>query len=161
MSIIYCSICGMSFDDEFKILQHYETIHHQQFINTLSPQEVLDAKTKTKSAAIAAIISGIITTILALLEIAGMDRWNLLDAAFTFSLAIGIIKNNRACAVILFIYWIISKLMQVVSSEINFIWLIVAIIFAVYYWKGIVGTFTLQRYSMEVKKQISQVGRKT
>ena len=57
----------------------------------------------------------------------------------------------------MFIYWIFSKLVQVGSFEINFIWLIVAITFTVYYWKGINGTFALQRYSMEAKKQFMQI----
>lgn len=87
MSIIFCHICGNPGNDEFESLDHYETIHNLQFNNTKSLPDILKAKRKTKNGAIAAIISGAITTILALTGFAGFDKWFLFDAAFTFGLA--------------------------------------------------------------------------
>jgi hypothetical protein len=84
MSILYCHICGKTCNDEFETLSHYGTVHNQQFTNGIGYQDILNAKRKAKSAAIAAILSGVVTTILALTGFVGFDKWYLLDAALTF-----------------------------------------------------------------------------
>jgi hypothetical protein len=157
MAIIYCSICGRSLNGKFEILNHYKTVHYQQYVDVADTTAIKSAKKKIKGAIVAGIISGVITTILALAGTGEFGKWNLLDSALIFGLVLGIYKNSRACAVILFVYWIISKLIQVYTIEINLIWLIVSIIISVYFWKGIMGTFEYRRCLGETIRQLSQL----
>lgn len=159
MGTTYCSICGRSFNDNFEIVNHYRTVHYQEYGDVADTKAIKDAKNKVKGAVIVGIISGIITGIAALAGIAEFGKWNLLDAALIFGLVFGIYKNNRACAIILFVYWIIDKLTQVFTEDVNFISLIVAVVISVYYWNGIRGTFECRRCLGEAKRKLSQVAK--
>ena len=84
----------------------------------------------------AACVTGAMTVIFALV----ISPYMWLDAILTISLALGIlIGKSRACAVIMLVYFTISKLMQLGALPIDSI--VVAIAFIIMYACGAIGTF--------------------
>jgi serine/threonine-protein kinase len=95
----------------------------------------------------AAIASGVITLIFTLVAMAGasfagITGWNLLDVALIFGLAYGVSRRSRACATILFGYFIISKLMMMVEHP-TVAGLPLALIIGYYYAKGMMATYAI------------------
>ncbi len=77
-------------------------------------------------------------------ELRGFSVWNLTDVALILGLAFGIYKKSRICAVLMFIYFIASKIILMVESGApNGI--IMAIVFGYFYWQGISGTFAYHK----------------
>ncbi len=106
------------------------------------PGEILK---KIKNAWIAGIISGCITlavTIIAMsgTSILGFSSWELIDVALIFGLTFGIYKKSRTCAVLMLVYFIISKIMIMAETG-KPSGIIVALIFIYYYFQGMIGTF--------------------
>jgi len=106
------------------------------------PDDVLK---KIKTAWIAAIISGSITlifTVIALMgnSIAGITGMNFVDVLLIFGLAYGIYRKSRACAVIMLVYFVASKILQMSQSGAPS-GLVLAIIFTLCYVQGVIGTF--------------------
>jgi len=112
---------------------------------TYSAQELEEANKKIKAAVTAAVISGTLTAIFAVFEVAGFSRWELIDAGLVFGLAFGIYRKSRACAVILFAYWIFAKVFMLADGMAGWFGLPIAIVFGVYFFRGILGTFAYQR----------------
>ncbi len=110
------------------------------------PREVLQ---RIRNAWIAGVISGSITLIVSLMALAGarllgFTGWELIDAALIFGLAFGIYKNSRACAVLLFLYFVGSKIL-IFSSTGSLSGLPLSFVLAYFYALGIAGTFEYQR----------------
>ena len=109
------------------------------------------ANSAIKSAWIAGAISGVITLILALIGAFGYDLWSLIDAFLILGLSFGIYKKNRACAVILFVYWIGAKISQMwelgaQGQPAGLIGVLpIAILFGYYFFQGIRGTFAYHK----------------
>src|SRR5688572_11736049 len=84
--------------------------------------EIPDAiRKKIKNAWCAAVISGSITLVVTLVAMSGTDilgfsAWELFDVALIFSLAIGIYKKSRACAVAMLTYFVLAKIYIMVES---------------------------------------------
>ncbi|HTY07646.1 MAG TPA: hypothetical protein VMF29_00645, partial [Candidatus Edwardsbacteria bacterium] len=70
----------------------------------------------------------------------GFSAWNLLDAALILGLSFGLYRNSRTCAVILFAYFVLSKVMMWVQLG-NVAGLPLALAFGYFFLMGILGTF--------------------
>ena len=123
--------------------------------------DLAKANKKIKGAWIAGIFSGSITLFSTLVEvlnggigILGLNstRWNILDALLLYGLSFGIYKKNRLCAIALFTYFVFPKTWMYVESG-NYRVFIIAIVFAVFLFRGIIGTFAYRRL-IEKKKRI-------
>lgn len=114
------------------------------------PAEILK---KIKSAWIAALFSGGVTLVFTLVvmsgtEIKGMSAWQLIDVGIILALAFGIYKKSRACAVAMFVYFIASKIIIIAETgQAN--GAIMGIIFGIFFWKGIAGTFAYHKLHKE------------
>ena len=100
---------------------------------------------KIRQAWIAALISAGITCIFSVLGMVGVGSLgfgagNLLDVALMLGLAYGIRRNSRVCAVLMLVYFLISKYLMFKASG-QFSGGIMAVIFMWFYAQGIVGTF--------------------
>jgi len=109
---------------------------------------------KIKHARIAAMVCGTITLAGSVVLIknqlqTGFTLLNLLslfDAAFIFSMAYGIYRKSRICAVLMFEYFLLSKIFNIsVSSHVNSGVLIVGAIFLFFLYQGIAGTFAYHK----------------
>ena len=103
------------------------------------------AEKAIKGAWIAAVISGSVTLLVAVLALLGVrlfnfTAWVLIDVALIFGLAYGIYRRSRVCAVIMFVYFIISKIYILVTAG-GVTGLPLAIVFAYFFFQGIRGTF--------------------
>ena len=114
-------------------------------------KELEQANQKVVTAVGAGIVSGVITTIVALFHLFGFDSWALIDAFIIFGLTFGIFKKNRACAIILLVYWVIDKISQMaaggmtggISGALGA--LPGLIIFGPLFFQGILGTFAYHK----------------
>lgn len=104
------------------------------------------AEKAIKTAYVAAIISGTITLIVSLMAMAGVsfggiNPWMIIDAIFIFGMAYGIAKKSRVCAIIMLVYWILAKIVTIMGEGPSG-GIVVAIMFAYFFFNGVVGTFT-------------------
>ncbi len=115
------------------------------------PPEVLK---KIKSAWVVGIISGcinLVVTLLAMYGVAvlGFNVWNLLDAALIFSLAFGIYKKSRSCAVLMLVYFVGSKIIIFADTG-EFSGPFLSIVFIYFYIQGVIGTFTYHKLQKQI-----------
>jgi serine/threonine-protein kinase len=108
-------------------------------------------KKQIRNACIAGTISGVLTLLVTLICAAGVDipgldfdLWNLLDVIFIFALTFGIYQKNRVCAVLMFVYFIGSKVLMWQESG-NISGLSLAALFGYFFFQGILGTFAYHR----------------
>ena len=104
-----------------------------------------------RNAWVAGAISTSITLIFTLFAIAGTSlagytAWQAFDVGLMISLTFGIYKKSRVCAVLMFIYFVVSKIMQVSQSG-QASGLLLALVFLYYYGLGIRGTFSYHKLS--------------
>lgn len=98
-----------------------------------------------KNAWIAGIVSGSITLLVTIIaafgiDILGFSLWNLLDVALIFGLTFGMYRKSRVCAVIMFVYFVASKVfIGIETGKVTGIPL--ALVFGYYFFQGIRGTF--------------------
>lgn len=104
-----------------------------------------------RNAWIAGTISGVLTLLVTLICAAGVDipgldfdLWNLFDVLLIFGLTFGIARKNRVCAILMFVYFVGSKLLMWKESG-GVSGLPVAVIFGYYFFQGILGTFAYHR----------------
>jgi hypothetical protein len=81
----------------------------------------------------------------------GFGSWNLLDVILVFGLTWGIFCKNRACAIIMFVYFGLSKVIQITTGIANPVAIVVGILFAWVYFNGIRGTFTYYKLKRMAK----------
>jgi serine/threonine-protein kinase len=120
---------------------------------------------KIKQARIAAMVSGTITLagIVTLInnQTGGqLSLFNILafiDVIFIFSMAYGIYRKSRECAFLMFVYFLLSKILIISTSPRNSIGtFIIALIFLYFLFQGIRGTFAYHRcIACREKKQIT------
>jgi serine/threonine-protein kinase len=111
------------------------------------PEEVLK---KIKNAWVAGAVSSVVTLVMTLRAIAGnsvggADVWWLTDVALIAGLTFGIYRKSRACAVLMFVYFLISKGVQFAGGNIPVFGVLLAIFFLVFYFQGIQGTFAYRK----------------
>jgi serine/threonine-protein kinase len=106
---------------------------------------------KIKNAYLAGIASGSLTLLFVVISqfsgpIANINGWGIIDVLLIFGLAYGIYRKSRTCAVILFVYFVSAKIYMVVSSPaIGSGGLVLGVVFAYYYFQGILGTFEYRK----------------
>jgi serine/threonine-protein kinase len=108
--------------------------------------DIENAEKAIKNATIAGIISGVITLLVTLLSVTGVNildfsLWNMLDVFLIFGLTFGIYRKSRICAVSMFIYFIGNRLLFFSSYGFSAVGLPIAILFAYFYFQGIRGAF--------------------
>ncbi len=115
-----------------------------------------------KAAGICGIISTVITLIAALVAlrkgqytITGMNIsvFSFADVILLAGLTLGIYRKSRACAVVMFVYFVFCKYIQwstqIRLSQVNFAGVIMGLIFLYYYFQGVRGTFAYQKLKKE------------
>ncbi len=70
--------------------------------------------------------------------------WDLLDVAFIFLLSFGVYKKNRTAALLLFFYFIISKILMTIETG-KYTGLGAAAIFGYFLFNGVRGTFAYHK----------------
>jgi serine/threonine-protein kinase len=111
------------------------------------PDEVLK---KIKHAWTAGLISAALTLLVTLLAVFGVkmmgfDAWEFLDVAFILGLTYGIYRKSRVCAVLMLVYFLISKIIIFAQSgKPNGI--VMAVVFLYYYAQGVAGTFAYHKH---------------
>ncbi|HEX4147515.1 MAG TPA: hypothetical protein VHY20_00945 [Pirellulales bacterium] len=104
------------------------------------PPEIL---AQIKWAWVCALITGGMTAVFALTNMLPGGNFLWIDVMLVMLLAFGIYRRSRACAVAMFVYFIISKLSLL--STMNAVAWIVAAGFGYCYFGGIRGTFAYHR----------------
>ena len=112
----------------------------------------MDLEKANKSIKIAywtAIFSGSFTLIASVVagfgySFARMSIWGLSDAFLIFGMSFGIYKKSRVCAVIMFIYWIASKLLSFTEKG-HLAGIGIAILFGYFFFQGVRGTFAYHK----------------
>lgn len=97
-----------------------------------------------KNAFIAGCVSGSITLIVTLIALGGHDLTGVggflvFDAILIFGLTYGIYKKSRWAAVAMFVYFVVSKGMQVAGGNTQGIG--IGLLFLYFYFQGVRGTF--------------------
>ena len=110
------------------------------------PDEILK---KIKHAWVAALISAGITLVVTLFAISGTDilgfsAWEFIDVGLVLGLAFGIFKKSRTCAVLMFVYFVISKIIIMADTG-KPTGILLAIVFGYYFWQGVSGTFAYHK----------------
>ncbi|HUU30092.1 MAG TPA: zinc ribbon domain-containing protein [archaeon] len=152
----FCSSCGKKLPIDTPKPATQQPIESAQILVKTSNSDLATnikrAKNAIKSAVIAGIFCGVLTLIATLyskigaagIDFMGFDLWNILDVTLIFSLTFGVYKKSRACALIMFLYFIGSKiLMWVDTGKATGWWM--AIIFAYFFFQGILGTFAYRK----------------
>ena len=112
-----------------------------------------EATQAIKRAWIAGVISGVVTLIFTLIvmrgtQIPGVSAWTMVDVVLVFGLSYGIYRKNRVCAIVMLVYFAISKVyIMVVSGRVVGIGL--GLVFMYLFFKGIVGTLEYHRLIKE------------
>lgn len=112
-----------------------------------------DILKKIKYGWVAALFSAGVTLVVTIIamtgtEILGFSAWELIDVALILGLAFGIYKKSRTCAVLMLIYFIISKILIMVETG-KPIGIPMALVFGYFFWQGVSGTFAYHK----LKKQ--------
>jgi serine/threonine-protein kinase len=110
------------------------------------PDDILK---KIKQAWVAALFSAGITLIVTLIamsgtEVLGFSAWELIDVALVLGLAFGIYKKSRTCAVLMLIYFIISKIIIMAETG-KPTGIPMALVFGYFFWQGVSGTFAYHK----------------
>lgn len=120
-------------------------------VRDIAPAVTISAEVakRIQHAWIAALISGTVTLAAALFaifgtSILGFSAWELIDAALIFGLAYGIYRKSRTCAVIMFIYFLGSKILIMVEAGPS-AGIVMAVVFLYYFWQGVRGTYEYHR----------------
>lgn len=104
---------------------------------------------KIKGAWVAAIISGSITLLVTLVALSGtsmmgFDAWNMLDVVLIFGLAFGIYRKSRTCAVLMFVYFVLSKIVLIGQTG-QASGAVLGLVFLYFFGRGVLGTFEFHK----------------
>ncbi len=83
------------------------------------------------------------------------SSWNILDVILVFGLGYGIQRNNPLCAKVMFGYFLLGKIIQILSGRFPPLGAPLAGIIFYYLWQGIVGTSAYARL-METEKDLRE-----
>ena len=115
-------------------------------VDTDSPGAVPDAVLKKiRNAWIACLVSAAVTLVVSLAALAGSRMGpftgaELVDVVLILALAFGISRKSRVCAVLMFCYFVISKVMLIASTG-QVSGLFMGLVFLYFYALGVQGTF--------------------
>jgi hypothetical protein len=116
-------------------------------------KDLSSAKTGIRMAWILCLLSGGLTLAVTLAAMdspqvalqTGLSAWNLIDVVLILGLAVGIFLKNRACAVLLLTYCLISKVIQIASGLASPSAIGIGILCAHAFFNGVRGTFTYHK----------------
>jgi serine/threonine-protein kinase len=100
---------------------------------------------KIQYATVAGGILGTLTLILTCVSLFGVSIpnvsvWSLIDAGLVFGLTFGVYNKSRVCAILLFSYYVVSKIQySIITQKVDGI--AYSLIFTIFFVVGIVGTF--------------------
>ena len=109
-----------------------------------------DVRKQIKQAWAAGLVSAAITLLVTLLAMSGIkimsfSAWELIDVALILGLTYGIYRKSRACALLMLVYFLISKaLLFAQDSKPNGI--VMSLIFGYCYVQGVRGTFAYHKH---------------
>lgn len=95
---------------------------------------------------VAACVSGAMTLLVVLLAMRGgdsglgFDAWNLVDVGLIAVLAFGIHKRSRTAATLMFLYFVLSKILIMVETG-QPSGLVLGLVFAIFYFRAMVATY--------------------
>ena len=118
-------------------------------------QEVEHRK-KIRNAVVAGSISTAVTVLMALTQVLDSGYGGIIDAFIIFALTMGVLFRNRACAVLLFVYWVIAKLVMLGMGMVGWMGLPLGVLFGYFFYGAIPATFQLHKIRMarrEYKKR--------
>lgn len=166
-----CSQCNAELVDNLdKITPTNASNEAESYLQNDSPNPISSTKmdeTKAlyfiKGAVGAGSISGVTTLIISIYSIIvdgplgnltnpiSPGIFGLLDAIFVFGITFGIYKKSRVCAVVMFIYFLISKI--ILLAHMNIFSIGIAVIFLYIFFNGIRGTIYYHNHN---KKDFSR-----
>lgn len=119
-------------------------------IALLSSLNLEKARVAIRNGAIAGVLQGSILLVITLVNVSTSISarssnalvGSMFDIFLIFGLAFGVYQKNRICAVILFAYFVLSKLVQIFTSPINFFALLLSLALGYFYFEGMRGTFS-------------------
>jgi len=112
------------------------------------------AKRQIAGASIAGVMTGVLSVITLFTGISHewMDWMNVAHIAILLCLTFGVFKKNRACAILLFCYWIINSLYNQIAmtgAQLNTAFLAgflgASLLWGFFFYLGILGTFTYHK----------------
>ncbi|MFF2484385.1 hypothetical protein [Paenibacillus sp. NPDC058071] len=102
-------------------------------------------------AVIASLVSIAVT--LGMSALSDTNDWAILfDAVLVMGLAFGVLMKSRTCAIILFIYFVLTKIAIAIVNPTNISGHLFSIAFIMAYWMGVKGTFGYHK----LKKTLAQ-----
>jgi len=110
------------------------------------PEDILK---KIKNGYIAGLVSAAMTLVVTLIAMSGtamlgFSAWQLIDVALILGLTFGMYKKSRACAAIMLIYFITSKvLIMMDTGKANGV--VMGLLFAYFYGQCVMGTFAYHK----------------
>jgi hypothetical protein len=121
----------------------------------VEPQVPKATLRKIRNAWIAGLISAGMTLLLVLLavagtSIAGFTGWEIVDVALILGLTFGIYRKSRVCAVLMLVYFVVSKVLLILETG-QASGIVLALVFFYYYAQGVAGTFA---YHKQVNQQV-------
>jgi eukaryotic-like serine/threonine-protein kinase len=119
-------------------------------IAILSSLSLDKAKIAIRNGAIAGVVQGSLLLVTTLVNVSTsiLARssnalvGSIFDIFLIFGLAFGVYQKNRICAVVLFGYFVSSKLVQIFTGQFNIFALLIVLAFGYFYFEGMRGTFS-------------------
>ena len=74
-----------------------------------------------------------------IIEVPGLDAWNLVDAAILAALGYGIWKRSRVCALLLLVYSIANEIYLALDGTAHFS--LLRVVFIYFYFRGAIELF--------------------
>ena len=118
---------------------------------------ISEATRATRNGAIAASISAVLTIVIIIIAIkidagGALALWNdpsnFIDVVFVLACAVGMYRKSRAAAVLVFVYFLVSKIIITIETQ-AYSGLAVAIVFLYYFGKAIQGSFVYHKLRKE------------
>src|SRR4051812_5877313 len=115
--------------------------------NARVPHEIL---AKIKGAVVAGIVSATITGVLVVAALIGkplfgVDAWSAIDVVLVLGLTYGVHRRSRTCAILLLLLFVAGRILMMVGQG-QFNGILMSVIFAYYYGRGVMGTFEYHRF---------------
>ena len=121
-----------------------------------------DILKKIKYAVGAGLVTGAFTLVITLIAISGnsllgFSAWSMIDVVLVFGLTFGIFKKSRTCAILMLIYYVLSKIYLMVESGNPSGW-IMSLAFGYLCLMGVFGTFDYHSLQRAHAAKMSRTG---